>query len=193
MEIIEGFGVVDMVVESIDTDLTVCKTLEWLSKKENVTIFANGGDRDSKDAIPEAEICEQNNITMKFNVGGGKVQSSSSLVSNEIMKPWGSYKTFEKNKGFLVKRITVAPGETLSLQSHKHRSEHWLVASGVATVECAGEKIYLNQFESISIPLGVKHRLLNESKKILQIVEVQFGKHLSEEDITRFEDKYKRQ
>jgi len=193
MEIIEGFGVVDMVVESIDTDLTVCKTLEWLSKKENVKIFANGGDRDSKDAIPEAEICEQNNITMKFNVGGGKIQSSSSLVSNEIMKPWGSYKTFEKNKGFLVKRITVAPGETLSLQSHKHRSEHWLVASGVATVECAGEKIYLNQFESISIPLGVKHRLLNESKKILQIVEVQFGKHLSEEDITRFEDKYKRQ
>jgi cytidyltransferase-like protein len=193
MEIIEGFGVVDMVVESIDTDLTVCKTLEWLSKKENVKIFANGGDRDSKDAIPEAEICEQNNITMKFNVGGGKIQSSSSLVSNEIIKPWGSYKTFEKNKGFLVKRITVAPGETLSLQSHKHRSEHWLVASGVATVECDGEKIYLNQFESISIPLGVKHRLLNESQKFLQIVEVQFGKHLSEEDITRFEDKYKRQ
>ena len=193
IEIIEGFGVVDMVVESIDTDLTVCKTLEWLSKKENVKIFANGGDRDSKDAIPETEICEQNNITMKFNVGGGKVQSSSSLVSNEIMKPWGSYKTFEKNKGFLVKRITVAPGEALSLQSHKHRSEHWLVASGVATVECDGEKIYLNQFESISIPLGVKHRLLNESQKFLQIVEVQFGKHLSEEDITRFEDKYKRQ
>ena len=130
---------------------------------------------------------------MKFNVGGGKIQSSSSLVSNEIIKPWGSYKTFEKNKGFLVKRITVAPGETLSLQSHKHRSEHWLVASGVATVECDGEKIYLNQFESISIPLGVKHRLLNESQKFLQIVEVQFGKHLSEEDITRFEDKYKRQ
>ena len=193
MEIIEGFGVVDTVVESIDADLTVCKTLEWLSKEENVNIFANGGDRDSKDTIPEAEVCEQNNIAMKFNVGGGKIQSSSSLVANEVIKPWGSYKTFEKNKGFLVKRITVAPGEALSLQSHKHRSEHWLVASGVATVECDGEKIYLNQFESISIPLGVKHRLLNESQKFLQIVEVQFGKHLSEEDITRFEDKYKRQ
>ena len=82
MEIIEGFGVVDTVVESIDADLTVCKTLEWLSKEENVNIFANGGDRDSKDAIPEAEVCEQNNITMKFNVGGGKIQSSSDLVSN---------------------------------------------------------------------------------------------------------------
>ena len=193
IEIIEGFGVVDMVVESIDADLTVCKTLEWLSKEENVNIFANGGDRDSKDAIPEAEICEQNNITMKFNVGGGKIQSSSSLVSNEIIKPWGSYKTFEKDKGFLVKRITIAPGELLSLQSHKHRSEHWLVASGVATVECDGEKSYLNQFESISIPQGAKHRLSNESKEFLQVIEVQFGKHLSETDITRYEDKYQRE
>ena len=75
VEIIEGFGVV-VVVESTDADLTVCKTLEWLSKKENVKIFANGGDRDSKDAIPEAEVCEQNNIAMKFNVGGGKIPVS---------------------------------------------------------------------------------------------------------------------
>ena len=192
MEIIKGFGVVDMVVESIDADSTVCKTLEWLSKEKNIKIFANGGDRDSKDTIPESDVCEQNNITMKFNVGGGKIQSSSSLVANEIIKPWGSYKTFEKNKGFLIKRITVAPGETLSLQSHKHRSEHWLVASGTATVECDGEKMHLNQFESISIPLGAKHRLSNESQKFLQLVEVQFGEHLSEKDITRFEDKYKR-
>ena len=67
------------VVESIDIDLTVCKTLEWLSKEEKLQIFANGGDRDNKDAIPEATICEQNNIAMKFNVGGGKIQSSSSF------------------------------------------------------------------------------------------------------------------
>ena len=91
-----------------------------------------------------------------------------------------------------MKRITIAPGELLSLQSHKHRSEHWLVASGVATVECDGEKSYLNQFESISIPQGAKHRLFNESKEFLQVVEVQFGEHLSEIDITRYEDKYQR-
>jgi glycerol-3-phosphate cytidylyltransferase-like family protein len=148
MEIIKSFGMVDKVVESIDMDLTVCKTLEWLAKEENLQIFANGGDRNSKDDISEAEVCEQNNIRLEFNIGGGKIQSSSSLVSNEVIKPWGSYKTFEKDKGFLVKRITVAPGEILSLQSHKHRSEHWLVASGVATVECDGEKNYLNQFEA---------------------------------------------
>ena len=193
IEIIEGFGVVDMVVESVDKDLTVCETLQWLAKKENVIIFANGGDRNNTDAIPEADVCRENKIAMKFNVGGGKIQSSSSLVVKEIIKPWGSYKTFEKDKGFLVKRITIAPGELLSLQSHKHRSEHWLVASGVATVECDGEKGYLNQFESISIPQGAKHRLSNESKEILQVVEVQFGKHLSETDITRYEDKYQRE
>ena len=193
MEIVEGFTVVDKVIASIDEDLTVCKTLQWLAKKENVKIFANGGDRNNTDSIPEADVCRENKIAMKFNVGGGKIQSSSSLVSNEIIKPWGSYKTFEKDKGFLLKRISVAPGESLSLQSHKHRSEHWLVASGIATVECDGEKIYLNQFESISIPQGAKHRLSNQSKELLQIVEVQFGKRLSEKDITRYEDKYKRE
>ena len=193
IEIIEGFNFVDMVVESVDKDLTVCETLQWLAKKENVIIFANGGDRNNTDAIPEADVCRENKIAMKFNVGGGKIQSSSSLVAKEIIKPWGSYKTFEKDKGFLVKRITIAPGELLSLQSHKHRSEHWLVASGVATVECNGEKSYLNQFESISIPQGAKHRLSNESKEFLQVVEVQFGRHLSETDITRYEDKYQRE
>jgi cytidyltransferase-like protein len=193
IEIIEGFGFVDMVVESVDKDLTVCETLQWLAKKENVIIFANGGDRNNTDAIPEADVCRENKIAMKFNVGGGKIQSSSSLVVKEIIKPWGSYKTFEKDKGFLVKRITIAPGELLSLQSHKHRSEHWLVVSGVATVECNGEKSYLNQFESISIPQGAKHRLSNESKEFLQVVEVQFGRHLSETDITRYEDKYQRE
>ena len=193
IEIIEDFGVVDMVVESVDKDLTVCETLQWLAKKENIIIFANGGDRNNTDAIPEADVCRENKIAMKFNVGGGKIQSSSSLVVKEIIKPWGSYKTFEKDKGFLVKRITIAPGELLSLQSHKHRSEHWLVASGVATVECDGEKSYLNQFESISIPQGAKHRLSNESKEFLQVVEVQFGEILSEDDITRYEDKYQRE
>ena len=192
IEIIEGFGVVDMVVESVDKDLTVCETLQWLAKKENVIIFANGGDRNNTDAIPEADVCRENKIAMKFNVGGGKIQSSSSLVTKEVIKPWGSYKTFEKDKGFLVKRITVAPGEILSLQSHKHRSEHWLVVSGTATVECDGEKSYLSQNESICIPQGAKHRLSNENKELLQVVEIQFGKHLSEEDVTRYEDKYQR-
>ena len=113
MEIIKGFGMVNKVVEAIDMDLTVCKTLEWLAKEEYLHIFANGGDRNNEDDISEAEVCEQNNIRLEFNIGGGKIQSSSSLDSNAVIKPWGSYKIFEKDKGFLVKRVTVAPGEIL--------------------------------------------------------------------------------
>ena len=86
LEIIEGFGVVDMVVESIDKDLTVCETLQWLAKEENVKIFANGGDKNNTDAIPEADVCRKNKIAMKFNIGGGKIQSSSSLVAKETIK-----------------------------------------------------------------------------------------------------------
>ena len=73
---------------------------------------------------------------MIFNSGGGKIQSSSSLVSKEVIKPWGSYKTFEKNEGYLLKKITVNPGEILSLQSHQHRSEYWHILEGTAKVEC---------------------------------------------------------
>ena len=184
VEIIEGFGVVDMVVESTDADLTVCKTLEWLSKKENVKIFANGGDRELGARLSPKTAAQSSHA---------RSAPASRLLAMGRTKPRGSYKTFEKDKGFLVKRITIAPGELLSLQSHKHRSEHWLVASGVATVECDGEKSYLNQFESISIPQGAKHRLSNESKEFLQVIEVQFGERLSETDITRYEDKYKRE
>ena len=86
LEIIEGFDVVDMVVESIDKDLTVCETLQWLAKEENVKIFANGGDKNNTDAIPEADVCRKNKIAMKFNIGGGKIQSSSSLVAKETIK-----------------------------------------------------------------------------------------------------------
>ena len=86
LEIIEGFAAVDMVVESIDKDLTVCETLQLLAKEENVKIFANGGDKNNTDAIPEADVCRKNKIAMKFNIGGGKIQSSSSLVAKETIK-----------------------------------------------------------------------------------------------------------
>ena len=118
IEIIKNINVVDKVIESIDTDLTVCQTLNLLAKEENVKVFANGGDRRSEKDISETTVCKDNQIKMEFNIGGGKIQSSSSLVSQTVNKPWGSYKTFEKDKDYLVKIITVNPGEKLSLQSH---------------------------------------------------------------------------
>ena len=192
MEIIKNISVVDKVVKAIDTDLTVCQTLNLLAKEENIIVFANGGDRQSKKDILESTVCKDNQIEMKFNIGGGKIQSSSSLVSKIINKPWGSYKTFEKDKDYLVKIITVNPGEKLSLQSHKHRSEYWLIISGIATVECDGKISYLNRNESIFIPQCSKHRLSNENKEILKVFEAQYGDRLSESDIIRYQDEYDR-
>ena len=192
MEIIKNIGVVDKVVKSIDTDLTVCQTLNLLAKEENIIVFANGGDRQREKDISEATVCRDNQIEMKFNIGGGKIQSSSSLVSTTANKPWGSYKTFEKDKDYLVKIITVNPGEKLSLQSHQHRSEYWLIISGIATVECDGKISYLNRNESIFIPQCSKHRLSNENKEILKVFEAQYGDKLSESDIIRYQDEYDR-
>ena len=190
--IIKGFGVVDTVIESIDQDLTVCKTLESIAEKENIKYFANGGDRKNIDQIPEASVCDNNNIEMIFNSGGGKIQSSSSLVSKEVIKPWGSYKTFEKNEGYLLKKITVNPGEILSLQSHQHRNEYWHMLEGTAKVECEDQITYLSKHQSISIPKQAKHRISNEEDEVLVFFEIQSGDHLSEDDITRSEDKYNR-
>ena len=192
LEIIMGFSEVYRAVESIDDDQTVCKTLEWLAEEENIKCFANGGDRKNEADIPEAKICKKYNIDMEFNVGGGKIQSSSSLVSGEVDKPWGSYKTFEKGEGYLLKRMTVLPDEILSLQAHKHRAEHWFVVEGTATIECDGETKTVEQYESFFIPLGSKHRLSNLSGNVLKVVEVQIGDTLSEEDIVRYEDRYQR-
>ena len=88
--------------------------------------------------------------------------------------------------------MTVNPGEILSLQSHKHRSEFWYVSEGVATVECDNNIFDLNKHESTNIPLYSKHRLSNNSNEVLKVIEVQIGDLLSEDDITRYEDRYER-
>jgi len=94
---------------------------------------------------------------------------------------------------FQVKRISVKPGASLSLQMHHHRAEHWIVVSGTARVLRGEEELLISENQSIYIPLGVKHRLENPGKTELQIIEVQSGSYLGEDDIIRFEDKYSRQ
>ena len=129
---------------------------------------------------------------MVFEVGGGKIQSSSDLVKKEIIKPWGSYSTYEKNDSYLVKRITVKPKQRLSLQSHEHRSEFWVVTHGTALVTIENEEISLNKGEHIQIQKKQKHRLSNENDTDLEIVEIQFGSTLDEEDIIRYHDDFGR-
>jgi mannose-6-phosphate isomerase len=107
-------------------------------------------------------------------------------------RPWGSFHVLEEKDGFKVKRLVAIPGGQLSLQSHKHRSEHWTVVGGEATVTVDDKVLKLTRGHSIDIPLGAKHRLENFGKVDVEIIEVQFGDYLGEDDIIRYSDVYNR-
>ena len=110
----------------------------------------------------------------------------------KVHRPWGTYETTDAGERFQTKRIVVKPGGLLSLQMHHHRAEHWIVVTGTAKVTIDGTERLLNENESVYIPLGSHHRLENPGKIPLQIIEVQCGSYLGEDDIVRFEDVYSR-
>jgi len=114
------------------------------------------------------------------------------LHHTKVYRPWGHYEGIDAGDRFQVKRITVKPGEKLSLQMHHHRAEHWVVVSGTARVTCGDTVSLLSENESTYIPIGMNHRLENPGKLPLHIIEVQSGSYLGEDDIVRFEDIYKR-
>jgi mannose-1-phosphate guanylyltransferase/mannose-6-phosphate isomerase len=108
-------------------------------------------------------------------------------------RPWGAYDSIENAERFQVKHITVNPGASLSLQMHHHRAEHWIVVSGTARVTRGDEVFLLTENQSTYIPLGTRHRLENPGKIPLELIEVQSGGYLGEDDIVRFQDRYGRQ
>ena len=110
----------------------------------------------------------------------------------KVYRPWGSYDSIDMGGRFQVKRITVKPGAALSLQMHHHRAEHWIVVSGTGKVTRGDDTILLAENQSTYIPLGVKHRLENPGRVPLELIEVQSGSYLGEDDIVRFEDVYGR-
>jgi cytidyltransferase-like protein len=215
---IDEDGSVGKTLEKLITEL---KT----DNEVNEIIFTKGGDRFA-DEIPEKKICDKYGICIIDGLGQ-KTHSSSSYIKrmenvadetkltkelNDIPKemqekeyieigyrPWGVYYVLEDQPKFKVKKIIVKPGQRLSLQSHKHRSEHWVVVTGTATVqirdkshpEHIGHSI-LNENESIYISKGHVHRLSNTSDNLLEIVEVQCGDYTGEDDIERYEDDYNR-
>jgi mannose-1-phosphate guanylyltransferase/mannose-6-phosphate isomerase len=109
-----------------------------------------------------------------------------------VHRPWGKYDSLEEGERFQVKRIVVKPGASLSLQKHHHRAEHWIVVSGTAEVTCDDKVFLLGENQSTYIPLGSKHRLRNPGKVPLELIEVQSGSYLGEDDIVRFDDVYGR-
>ena len=117
---------------------------------------------------------------------------SEAAAHRKVYRPWGAYDSIDNGARFQVKRITVKPGATLSLQMHHHRAEHWIVVSGTAEVTRGDEVILLSENQSTYIPLGVTHRLKNPGRLPLELIEVQSGSYLGEDDIVRFEDSYGR-
>ena len=109
-----------------------------------------------------------------------------------VHRPWGSYQGIDRAERYQVKRITVAPGAQLSLQMHHHRAEHWVVVKGTAKATCGDRTFLLSENQSTFIPIGQQHRLENPGKIPLDIIEVQSGAYLGEDDIERLEDLYGR-
>ena len=117
---------------------------------------------------------------------------SEASTHRRVHRPWGWYESIDQGPRFQVKRILVKPGARLSLQMHHHRAEHWIVVSGTAEVTNGESVTMLTENQSTYIPLGQTHRLANPGKLPLEIIEVQSGSYLGEDDIVRFEDSYGR-
>jgi len=146
---------------------------------------------DTSDAI----VIAKKGSTQKVKELVAEVKKRNSEMTNvhtTAHRPWGTYTILEENPGYKVKQITVRPGAKLSLQYHHHRSEHWIVVSGVATVTNGDSTFDLKQNESTYIPKEAKHRLENKQNEELVLIEAQVGGYLGEDDIVRLQDDYKR-
>lgn len=146
---------------------------------------------DTPDALLVAPLSSSQKV--KQVVEELKVRGSDLIsVPQTVNRPWGTYSVLESTDRYKMKRIVVKPGKRLSLQKHLHRSEHWVVVSGTATVTVGDRLFYVRSNESTYIPVGTAHRLQNEGKLPLVIVEVQVGEYTGEDDIIRMEDDFHR-
>jgi len=122
----------------------------------------------------------------------GQQEREEHILHRKVHRPWGWYDSVDEGTRFKVKRIQVKPGASLSLQKHHHRAEHWIVVTGTAEITRGDNVILLTENQSTYIPIGELHRLTNPGTIPLEIIEVQSGGYLGEDDIVRFEDRYGR-
>jgi mannose-1-phosphate guanylyltransferase/mannose-6-phosphate isomerase len=180
-------------VVSGDVLLQDCK--DCLIRSEDRLVAVMGMDNavvvETSDAVL---ICHKDySQSIKDMVSTLKKQGRKEAVEHPVVyRPWGHFQTIQCSDRFQVKRITVKPGGILSSQMHHHRAEHWIIVKGTALVTQGDQEFLLKEDESIYIPLGVKHRLQNPGKIPLELIEVQTGSYLGEDDIVRFEDHYGR-
>lgn len=145
----------------------------------------------TKDAVLVSDRNKSQNvkkIVQKLN----SVKQQEAVWHNQCYRPWGHYETLAHGERFLVKQLIVKTGAQLSLQKHHHRSEHWVIVSGIAEVTRGDEVIFLHENESVYIPLGMVHRLKNAGDIPLIVIEIQSGSYLDESDIVRLDDQYHR-
>lgn len=147
---------------------------------------------DTRDAVlvaDRARVQDVKKLVEQLKEAGRDEVSLHKLVN----RPWGSYESLNRGERFQVKRITVKPASSSSLQVHHHRSEHWVVVRGTAEVTCGEEVRLVSENESIYIPVGTAHRIANPGKLPLDLIEVQTGSYLGEDDIVRIDDEYGRE
>ena len=146
---------------------------------------------ETKDAVlvvPRDRVQDVKSIVNRLKKDG----RYEAALHREVYRPWGSYDGIDAGDRFQVKRLTVKPGASMSLQMHHHRAEHWIVVEGTARITRGEETFLLEENQSTYIPIGTRHRIENPGKITLQMIEVQSGSYLGEDDIVRFEDKYGR-
>jgi cytidyltransferase-like protein len=194
MTVLDNLHMVGEVIAFDDSDGTACNAIQQVREKypNNKIIFANGGDRTSKN-IPEMVF---DDVEFVFGVGGEDKANSSSWILEEwkapkTLRPWGYYRVLHEVPGMKVKELTVMPGQHLSMQRHQDRAEHWHVSSGTATVYTINRKSdqeplgTFGQHQHIHINRNEWHQLCNETDQPLKIVEIQYGPNCTEEDIER--------
>lgn len=175
-------------VESVNTQNTLVmsedKLVATVGVKDLIVI-------NTKDAVLVAHKDEAQHV--KSIVAKLKESARSEVIMHrEVYRPWGKYDSVDSGERFQVKRITVKPGAKLSVQMHHHRAEHWIVVSGTAKVTIDKIEQYVSENQSVYIPIAAVHALENPGKFNLELIEVQSGSYLGEDDIVRFEDRYGR-
>ncbi len=192
---LHDIGDADAMNNTIIGDVEVEASKNCYIRAETKLVVALGVDDlivvDTDDALLVAhrgKVQDIKNIVEKLHNDG----RDEVMLHKSVCRPWGCYQGIDSSDRFQAKRITVKPGAVLSLQLHHHRSEHWVVVNGTAKVTKGDEEFVLSENESTYIPLGIKHRLENIGKIPLEIIEVQTGSYLGEDDIVRFDDVYGR-
>ena len=189
-----------VIIQSSDNDDSSSSAIMnfALQHPEAKICFCNGGDRKDNKTIRESDTCSTYNVALEYGVGGNyKAASSSDLLDNDVStpveRPWGRYKQLYLGKGYIVKELEIDPGKELSDQFHLHRSEHWIVLSGIghlkqgATRQMPEREFYIPAGESVYIRPAQTHKLSNPGKTPLKIVEIWAGDILEEDDIIRLD------